>query len=372
MSMMNKGILQVCLSPAWGGIEMVVFETALKLQTNGFVVTTVCPPGSPLQNKLVEAGLPTIGAFRRHKYFAPSVIKTVRTALKTGRYSVVLIQQTSDIWQVVPALWKMPEIKLVVISHSFLVISKRDWLHGILYGRVNSMIALSEIHKRNLLQWLPVKSEAMEVVPNSIDPVKFNPGQKRDEIRNQYKKSPDEMLIGVCARLDLGKGLMPVIAVADQLKKWNVKFQICFFGSETVGESGAKAALETEIRKLGLRDCVQLAGHRSDIENVIASLDVLLMPSPAETFGRVIIEAMASGVPVVASAGGSVPSIVEHQVDGLLVKPLDPEAMAAAIRWYYDYPEKKKRIIDKAMTVATEQYHYEKVDRKLYGILGLN
>ena len=93
----NNGTLQSCLSDAWGGLEMVAFETAVKLKAHGHLVTTICPPGSPLQNKLVEAGLPTIGVSRSNRYFAPKAVRTYRNALRSGRYSSVLVQQLNDL-----------------------------------------------------------------------------------------------------------------------------------------------------------------------------------------------------------------------------------------------------------------------------------
>jgi len=368
---MSKATLQCCLSTAWGGLEMVVFETAVKMRNNGFAVTTVCPPGSPLQNKLVEAGLSTIGVQRKHKYFAPSVIRVIRKALKTGNYSTVLVQQTNDLWQVVPALIGMKQIRLVCVSHSFLGISKKDFLHSILYGRCDRVVALNENHRRNLIQRLPVKEEAVEVVVNTVDPDRFHPSKRSQTFRDEFLKTSNELLIGVVSRLDPGKGVMEAVRVAKLLKDWKLQFQMVFIGKETIGEEGFKERMEDEIRRLNLRDCVHFAGHRGDVENVIASLDILLMPSPAETFGRVLIEAMASGVPIVASSGGGVSSIIRHHVDGILAKPLDIDEMAEGIRFFFDNPDKRKKIADNGIAAAHDIYDYRKVDRKLYDILGM-
>jgi len=73
------------------------------------------------------------------------------------------------------------------------------------------------------------------------------------------------------------------------------------------------------------------SAESTDIAGVIASFDVLLLPSPAETFGRVLIEAMACGVPIVASGGGGVPDIIRDGETGLLVPPAEVEPLARAI-----------------------------------------
>jgi glycosyltransferase involved in cell wall biosynthesis len=364
--------LQSCLSTAWGGLEMVAYETAIKMRDSGHTVVTVCPPGSPLQNKLVEAGLPTIGVDRGNKYFAPKAVKAFWTAIHSGQYSSVLVQQLNDLWQIVPAMWGKPDMKLVAISHSLVGISKRDPMHAWLYARIDHLVALTDIHKQNLSQCLPIKSDAIEVLPNTVDMTKFHPSKKSEAFRKQFLKSPDELLIGVVSRLDNRKGLLETVAAAEKMRDWKLKFQIVIVGKETVGEPGMKDTLESEIRRRHLRDHVQLAGHRSDIDSVIASFDVLLMPSPAETFGRVLIEAMSSGVPVVASNGGGVANIIHHEIDGLLVKPLDVQEMAEAMRFYYDHPERRARIANNGIEAVKETYDYRKVDQRLYGLLGLS
>lgn len=366
----QKGTLQLCLSEAWGGLEMVAYEIAVKMKGNGHFITTACPPGSPLEKNLREAGLDTLPLRRKNKYFCPSSVRTLRRALKTGRYSSVLLEQMNELWQAVPALVGMPEIRLVGISHTFLVIAKKDLLHRWLYGRMDSLIALTDIHKQNLLTWLPVKPKAMEVLPNSVDTEKFNPSHRSQAFRDEFVRD-NELLIGVVARLDLGKGVREVVYVGDYLNKMGIPFKIVIVGSETKGEGGAKAILEQEIDARGLKQKVLLLGHRLDISKIIASLDVLLMPSPNETFGRVLIEAMASGVAIVASAGGGVPNIVNDGTNGLLVRPLSAEDMAAAIAKYYRDPELRERLANTGLRCAHDIYDYRKVDEKLYHILGL-
>jgi D-inositol-3-phosphate glycosyltransferase len=367
----RKGTLQTCLSGAWGGLEMVAFEVAQKMQTNGHFITTVCLPNSPLHLNLQKAGLNTLTVTRSRKYFSPAVVHVLRKALKTGKYSAVLIEQMNELWQVVPALWCMKDIRLVGISHTFLALSKKDWLHRKLYQRMNSLIALTEIHRENLIDKLPVRPQAVAVLPNSVDTEKFNPNRRSLALRQEYVTDENEILIGVVSRLDLGKGVLEVVRVADRLRQLAVKFKVIIVGSETAGEGGTKATLEREIAERKLQDCVLLVGHRSDIATIIASLDVLLMPSPVETFGRVLIEAMASGVAIVASAGGGVPNIISNEKNGLLVAPLSVEEMAQAIASVFFEPEKRRTLARNGLRTATEIYDYHIVDQKLYTLLGL-
>jgi glycosyltransferase involved in cell wall biosynthesis len=142
-------------------------------------------------------------------------------------------------------------------------------------------------------------------------------------------------------------------------------------GQETAGEPGAKWELENEIGGLGLADHVHLAGHLSDVERAVASFDLLLMPSPAETFGRVVIEAMACGVPVAAAAGGGVPGIIQNGANGVLFEPMNVPAMTAALKDLCLNGEKRARIAAAGLRSVERDYDSDVVARKLFQLLKL-
>ncbi|MBX3022956.1 MAG: glycosyltransferase family 4 protein [Bdellovibrionales bacterium] len=367
--MQARPVLQCCLSQAWGGLEMVALETAQRLAANGFQVSTVCLTDTPLARELKAAGLEVVETERRHKYFAFKAIRDIRTELKRRDYGSVLVHQLNDLWQLVPALTGFKKIRLIGVAHTFVGIRKKDFLHSWIYGRVNALVALTSLHRKNLTDHLPVPEARVAVLPNSIDSEKFQPARRSASFRKSYE--PTALLIGVVSRLDENKGLRETLTSAALLRDQGVDFKLTIVGKETAGELGVHAALEQEIDRLDLKKHVYLAGHHSDIQNVMASFDVLLMPSPAETFGRVLIEAMASGVPIVASGGGGVPDIVQDGVNGLLVKPLDVPAMTEALKRYAQSPDLRRRMAERGLQEAKSIYETRVVERRLYDLLGL-
>ncbi len=86
------------------------------------------------------------------------------------------------------------------------------------------------------------------------------------------------------------------------------------------------------VAELGLERHVDFLGEREDVPAVLRALDLLLLPSWEEPFGRAVIEAMAMGTPVAATAVGGPAEIVRHGQDGLLLPPRDPESWAATLR----------------------------------------
>jgi glycosyltransferase involved in cell wall biosynthesis len=98
-----------------------------------------------------------------------------------------------------------------------------------------------------------------------------------------------------------------------------------------VGDGEKREDLEAQIRRLGVEGKVVLAGLRSDVPEILAASDITVHSSTHEGLPKTVLEGMAAGTPVVATAVGGVPAVVEHGVSGLLVDPLDPAQLAHAI-----------------------------------------
>jgi glycosyltransferase involved in cell wall biosynthesis len=97
------------------------------------------------------------------------------------------------------------------------------------------------------------------------------------------------------------------------------------------GDGALRGTLEAEARKLGISQRVHFLGWREDTANILAALDVLLMPSLWEGFGLVLLEAMAQTVPIIGSAVSAIPEVVVDGETGLLAPPRDADALASAL-----------------------------------------
>jgi glycosyltransferase involved in cell wall biosynthesis len=106
-----------------------------------------------------------------------------------------------------------------------------------------------------------------------------------------------------------------------------------------VGSGDRHDALLQQAESVGLSDAVHLLGHRDDVEACLAGMDLFVLPSLNEGMGRALIEAMAAGLPVIASRVGGIPAVVSHELTGLLVSPGDAGALAVALRQLLDQPE---------------------------------
>jgi glycosyltransferase involved in cell wall biosynthesis len=97
------------------------------------------------------------------------------------------------------------------------------------------------------------------------------------------------------------------------------------------GQGELEQRLKAQIASLGLQGSIKLLGFRDDIPSLLAAADIFCMPSLSEALGYSLLEAMAAGIPVVASEVGGIPEVITNAKEGLLVPPADPQKLASAL-----------------------------------------
>ncbi len=133
-------------------------------------------------------------------------------------------------------------------------------------------------------------------------------------------------LLLMVSRLSHEKGHVDLLEALAILKRWGVKFHL-----PIVGEGYERGAIERARERLGLTGDVTLAGHQNDVRPYYAAATLYLMPSHSEGSPNALLEAMAAGVPAVASSAGGIPEIMTDGRTGLLTPARNPEALAKAI-----------------------------------------
>ncbi len=156
-------------------------------------------------------------------------------------------------------------------------------------------------------------------------------------------------LIGLVGRLSPWKGQDIFIRAAALVRERFPAARFQIIGSAMFGEAAYEAQVRALARELGLGgavgDALEFTGFRSDVEASIARLDILVHASTmGEPFGQVVMEGMAAQKPVVATRGGGVPEIVAEGDTGLLVPMKDAPAMAEAIIWLLENPERAREM----------------------------
>ncbi|CCE11267.1 putative glycosyltransferase, group 1 [Bradyrhizobium sp. STM 3843] len=190
----------------------------------------------------------------------------------------------------------------------------------------------------------------VEVVPNGID--LQSERTLRSELRQRFGL-PAGPLVGVFSRLAPWKGQHVLLEALARLPDVGC----IIVGDALFGEQDYAARLRAMADELGLVDRVHFLGHRSDVPSLMQAVDVMVHPSiDPEPFGRTLVEAMLSGVPVIATDAGAAPDILERGRAGTLIPPGDPRALAAAITSVLTTPEQVATQIDYAAQRARAEY----------------
>ena len=184
-----------------------------------------------------------------------------------------------------------------------------------LKNRDDLLISECESSREFLINNLGYDPKKIRTIRNGVD----LPGE-----RQKQRVNPNDLLIAAVGRLDKQKGFATLIEAMSRLKTSNLRCVI-------LGDGPERARLEALVRKLELGDRVQLPGERGDIASRLAACDIYCLPSLWEGLPNALLEAMALGLPVVASNVDGVPEAVEDGKTGLLVAPSDPVALAKAL-----------------------------------------
>jgi len=146
-------------------------------------------------------------------------------------------------------------------------------------------------------------------------------------MRSGIRENKTETIIGTARRLVATKGVIHLIRAFAQLRR---EMKDLFL--EIAGSGTEQHRLESEVRALGLTNCVAFLGWQKDLSPLFKRWDIFVIPSLEEGFGVAALEAMNAGLPVIASAVGGLPELVENNRTGFLVPPADPDALANCLR----------------------------------------
>ncbi|MBW1915738.1 MAG: glycosyltransferase family 4 protein, partial [Deltaproteobacteria bacterium] len=188
---------------------------------------------------------------------------------------------------------------------------------------------------------------------SGIDLAQFQPvpEEKKIQIKEKWGIGQDEIVIGVVSKLWEGKGHAILIKAFKEIRQevQNAKLVI-------VGEGYLQKDLQNLTNSLGLQDHVIFTGFQMDVSEISATFDVAVLPSFFEGMGRVLLEAMALGKPVVASNVGGIPDLVKDGINGLLTTPGDVQGLAYAVKKLLVDKVLAAKLAKEAIKMTTEQF----------------
>ena len=189
---------------------------------------------------------------------------------------------------------------------------------------------------RDIAEWLSqlTKDSARRVtqIYNGVDTNRFSPKGPKAEL--PFRKNEDDpLVIGAVGRLDPIKNFDILIAAVDEVLKEQPALRSTL-RLAIIGDGQMAESLGRQIQELGLDTITWLPGERDDIPELLRAMDIFVLPSRNEGISNTILEAMASGLPVVATNVGGNPELIDANDSGTLIRPNDAAELASAIRDY--------------------------------------
>jgi len=316
-------ILQVNSASTWGGGETHVQQLTEFLRERGHDVVIASRPNSRLKPQIE---LPFVNSAD----FITA--KRLRRVLKSG-FDIVHAHLARDYTIVAAAAWGMDHPGVVFTRHLLHPIRSHFF-----YRRVDAWIAPTAQILKTLS---PPKQKIAAVIPNWVDARKF-----------PYKPhaSHTPVTIGLIGQVSPHKGHDDAIEAIRQLGS---NFRLLIAGE---GDASYKDALKKKATDLP----VQFVGFAPQPQ-FFEEIDILIVPSWEEPFGIVLLEAMAAGIPVVATAAGGPQEIISDPAEGVLVPPRDPAVLASAIKSLVNGDDRRLSITRNARTRVEANFDIQTV-----------
>ncbi len=193
-------------------------------------------------------------------------------------------------------------------------------------------------------------------------------GIKNDILRCEKEGAANGVFtIGYVGRLTPFKGLDEFLAAVSLVIRKTTSVQFSLFGEEThqkLLKGNYKMSLEKRGHELHIEKYVTFHGFVEDQRKIYSQIDCLVLPSYREAFPFVILEAMASGVPVIATNVGGIPELIADGETGFLIPPKNPKAIADAVTYVIENPEKVKTVVENARKLVREKFDYRENARQ--------
>jgi L-malate glycosyltransferase len=335
-----------------GGTERQMSELIRRLNRGRFVVHAACFRRSGQWLSRVAESAASIVEFPISAFARPDTLRQLSRFAGWCRRERIAIVQTCDFYSNVFGLpgALLGGVKVRIGSRRELNPDKtvtQIRLQRLAYRAATRIVANSPAGAE-ILATEGIRGARVSVIPNGLEASAY---------LEPRRKGPVSRVITV-ANLRPEKSHETLIAAAALLAPScpDLRYVI-------VGDGSRRAELEALARVKGVDRIVEFLGHREDVPELLAGADVFVLPSRSEAFPNGAIEAMAAGLPVIASAVGGIVDLIEPGRTGMLVPPSDAEALAAALRTLRADPARAQTIGAAARCEALARYSFDRMLR---------
>jgi len=380
---MRCNLLYVFDNMEFGGGERVFAQIINRLSEKKYSIMVACLPTGAFIEKVKRSGVQVKSVDMRNR-FNLGVILQLAGLMKRERVDIVHSQGArADFFARMAA--KLAGVPVVVSTvpmpvEGFDVNPIRKLIYMV-FNRfserfVDRFMVVSDALQKLMIEKRGIESQRVVKIYNGIELDEYCISDEeivygRSRFRKESGLGDDVPVIGVIGRLVWQKGFEYFIEAVPGVLKKNPEALFLI-----VGEGELKDELKAKSKKLGLENKIIFTGFMDDVKDVLASVDIFVMPSLLEGLPMTLLEAMAMKKPIVAASIEGIMEILENDVSGLLVPPRDTKALAEAITYMLTHKDKALQMGSAASKIVTERFGVDimvqKVEEVYEELLQLN
>jgi len=364
-----KNILLFTDTPLSGGAELQMYLLAKFLDRKKFNPIVCIGPYETLDKLAKNLENEEIKVIRlpiKHKNDSKQ-LKLLKKIIKNEKIDILHVH----LWNPASGRFaliagKLTKTPTIVTEHDpFKINPIKNLFKKFALKNVKKIITVSNDNKKLLQKLYPKFSKKIHVIHNGIDLTWWK--SQTLSFKKELHKSKETLLGLTVAELHPRKGIHILLEAIERLVKTQKKFHFAI-----AGDGPQRKVLEKLIAKKKLSDFVTLLGRQKNIPYLMKTADFFVLPSIREAFGMVILEAMVSELPIIASHTGGIPEIIENEKTGLLIEPNNPEKLVGAITRLISSKKLREKFIKNSSKLVEEKFsakimaeNYEKVYKKL-------
>jgi glycosyltransferase involved in cell wall biosynthesis len=349
-------------SLGWGGQEHRILAEMKGFRSRGSEVWLVAPPDSQLYQRAEQAGVPVKAQRFNQRALLPFHVLRLAWWLRRHRIEIVNPHSSRDSWMLTLAA-RIARVPLIIRSRHFDVPIPNKSLSRLMYKEwSHHIITTSPKITDTLISTFDLLPEEVTTIPTGVDLQRFRPDGLRAALPLPALPAGTP-IVGMVTVIRYAKGAQILAAAAGLLRGQGLRIHCVI-----VGDGPWRTHLEAAIQDLGVQDLFTLTGHREDVPDLMRAFDIVAIPSFHEAIPQSGLQALATGVPVVASNVGGIPSIIKDGETGRLVPMQDPSALASAIRETLEQREKTQSMCAEGRRFIEREHSLENMLDRLEAI----